>query len=81
MIEITVSDVQARVIAESSPPFVVVDSTGKRLGQITPIDAEAAAEPGISAEEWAEIKRRMATPGPGYTTKQVLDHLRTLQGK
>ena len=81
MIEITVSDVQARVIAESTPPFVIVDSRGKRLGQITPIDAATAAQPAISAEEWAEIKRRMAMPGPGFTTQQVLDHLSSLESK
>ena len=81
MIEITVSDVQARVISESAPPFVIVDSKGKRLGQITPIDPETATQPAISAEEWAEIKRRMAMPGPGFTTQQVLDHLSALESK
>jgi hypothetical protein len=81
MIEITISDAQARVISESAPPFVIVDSKGKRLGQITPIDLETATQPAISAEEWAEIKRRMAMPGPGLTTQQVLDHLSALESK
>jgi hypothetical protein len=75
MIQITVSDVQARVIAESSPPFVVVDPQGKPLGQITPVDAETAAQPGISAEEWAEIKRRMQEPGEYVTYQQIKERL------
>jgi hypothetical protein len=75
MIQITVSDVQARVIAESSPPFVVVDSRGKPLGQITPVDPEIAASPGISAEEWAEIKRRMQEAGEYLTFQQIKERL------
>lgn len=81
MIEITISDLQARALAESAPPFVIVDSKGRRLGQITPIDPGSETQPAISAEEWAEVKRRMATPGPGFTTQQVLDHLSALEGK
>jgi hypothetical protein len=81
MIEITLSDDQARIISESAPPFVIVDSKGRRLGQITPIEPVTETQPAISAEEWAEIKRRMAMPGPGFTTQQVLDHLSALEGK
>jgi hypothetical protein len=79
VIQITVSDVQARVIAESSPPFVVVDPQGKALGQITPVDPEIAAGAGISAEEWAEIQRRMANDdGTRYTLAEVMERVRAL---
>ena len=79
MIQITVSDVQARVITESSPPFVVVDPQGKPLGQITPVDPQTAAGPGISAEEWAEIKRRMANDdGTRYTLAEIMERVRAL---
>jgi len=79
MIQITVSDVQARVIAESSPPFVVVDPQGKPLGQITPVDPETATQPGISAEDWAEIKRRMANDdGTRYTLAEIMERVRAL---
>ena len=75
MIQITVSDLQARAISESSPPFLVVDPQGKPLGQITPVDAETAAKPAISAEEWAEIQRRMREPGEYVTFQQIKERL------
>lgn len=75
MIQITVSDLQARVISESSPPFLVVDPHGKPLGQITPVDAETAGKPAISAEEWAEIQRRMREPGEYVTFQQIKERL------
>ena len=75
MIQITVSEVQARVIAESSPPILVVDPQGKALGQITPVDPATAAQPSISAEEWAEIKRRMQEPGEYLTFQQIKERL------
>lgn len=75
MIQITVSDAQARVIAESTPPFLVVDRQGKALGQITPIDPASAAALGIPAEEWAEIQRRMREPGEYVTFQEIKDRL------
>jgi len=78
MLQVTVSDEQARMISEASTPIVIVDTKGRALGQITPVDQETAVQPAISAEELAEIKRRMEMPGPGYTTQEVLDHLQSL---
>jgi hypothetical protein len=34
--------------------------------------------PSISDEELAELKRRMNEPGPGKTTKELLDYLQSL---
>ena len=77
MTQITVSAELARAIAESPPPIVLVDPQGRKLGQMTQI--EAAAEAKISDEEWAEIKRRMANDdGTRYTWAEVKDYLRTL---
>jgi hypothetical protein len=79
MIQITVSDVEARAISEASPPFVIVDPQGKPLGQITPVDPDIAARAAMSAEEWDEIKRRMAEDdGTRYTWAEVKEYLRTL---
>ena len=35
--------------------------------------------PGFSLEEIAEAERRTEGPGPWYTTKEVLEHLRALE--
>lgn len=78
MIQITVSDVEAFAITESTSPVVIVDSRGRPLGQITPLDPEVAAQVGISAEDWAEIKRRMREPGEYVTYEQIKERLRQL---
>jgi hypothetical protein len=75
MIQITVSDEQARVISEASPPCLVVDRQGKTLGQITPIDPTALAKPQIPADVWAEIQRRMREPGEYVTFEQLKERL------
>ena len=79
MIRITVSDLEARAIAEAAPPFVIVDPNGKPLGQITPIDPKIATCAAMSPEEWDEIKRRMAEDdGTRYTWAEVKEYLRSL---
>jgi hypothetical protein len=75
MIEITLSDAQSRVVAESSPPFLVVDSKGNAVGQITPVSSDMAKQPRISAEDWAEVKRRMQSPGQYFTFEQIKQRL------
>jgi hypothetical protein len=77
MTQITLSDELARQISEASAPIVLVDSRGRKLGQLAPLSAEQAEH--LSDEELAEIKRRMATDnGIRYTTAQVLQYLREL---
>lgn len=78
MTHITVSDEQARLISEASAPIVFVDVRGRELGKLDRSAASARSAPEMSDEELAEIKRRMQTPGPGKTTKELLDHLMTL---
>jgi hypothetical protein len=79
MIQITVSDVEARAIAEGAPPFVIVDPQGKPLGQITPVDPKIATYAAMSPEEWDEIKRRMAEDdGTRYTLAEIMQRLRAL---
>lgn len=69
MIQITLSDEQARTLAESTPPVLVVNSQGNTLGQITPIDQEAIVRAMMPPEKWEELQRRMSQPGE-YTTLQ-----------
>jgi hypothetical protein len=77
MTQITLSDDQTRQLSEASAPIVFVDSRGRKLGELSSVDRDTSEET-ISDEELAEIKRRMASPGPGYTTKEVLAHLHSL---
>jgi hypothetical protein len=79
MIQITLTDVEARALAEAAPPFVVVDPQGKPLGQITPVDPKIETYAAMSPEEWEEIKRRMAEDdGTRYTWAEVKEYLRSL---
>lgn len=79
MIQIAVNDEEALAISESSTPVVIVDSRGRALGQIGPVDAETATQPGIPVERWAEIRRRMANDdGTRYTLAEIMDCVRAL---
>ena len=72
-----VSDDQARAIAESPSQVVFVDGRGRELGRLIP-SAEAIKAPTLSDEEIAELRRRMKSPGPGKTTKELLDYLQSV---
>lgn len=86
MVQITVSDDLARQIAGAPLPIVLVDSQGRKLGQISraiapTVGTEAQAD---SAEnEWSEAKRQMEIfrreGGTFYTTQEVLSHLESLE--
>jgi hypothetical protein len=74
MIRIVVDSEQAKAIVDSKETVEVCDKSGKVLGTLKP--------PALfSSDEIAEAKRRLAEPGPRYTTEQVLEHLRSLEAK
>lgn len=82
MVQITVSDDLARQIAGAPLPIVLVDSQGRKLGQIAPtVGAEAQAD--SAEDEWSEAKRQMEIfrreGGTIYTTQEVLSHLESLE--
>jgi len=83
MIQLTLSDEQAQLIAGETAPIDLVDSSGRMLGRIMPTLSAADQVPELSPEELAEIKRRMvdakAGKGKFYTTQEVLEHLRSLE--
>jgi hypothetical protein len=88
VVQITVSDEFARQIADSPFPIVLVDSRGRKLGQVTDLDAASArrdSDGGVADDEWAEAKRRMEDAkrhgGTFYTTKEVLEHLKSLESE
>ena len=69
MIQIVLSDEQAKVLQAATDAVEIRDSHGKLLGYISPPPSDA---------ELAAAKRRLESDGPWYTTDQVLDHLRSL---
>ena len=72
-----VNDEQARLIAGATLPIIVTDASGRQLGKLEPLSPNIAIPP-LSREELEELRRRMASPGPGKTTKEVLDRLKSI---
>jgi hypothetical protein len=66
MREVVASDDLLQAIAESGGDIRFVNAQGVVLGRF---------EPELTAEELAEIRRRLASPEPRYTTDQVLERL------
>jgi hypothetical protein len=66
MRDIVVSDELCRAIAEAGGEVRLVTAQGEVLGRF---------EPELTPEELTEIRRRMASGEPRYTTRQVLDRL------
>jgi hypothetical protein len=84
MTQITVSAEIALAIAQSTLPIVLVDPQGRTLGQMTMVNDSSVVEATHAEEdEWAEAKRRMEQAkregGKFYTTKEVLEHLKSLE--
>ena len=70
MIEIVLTDEQAKVVTGALGPVSVRDANGRLIGRL---------EPKWTPELIAELKRRAASPGPWYTGEQVQARLRALQ--
>ncbi len=69
MPHIVVDDRQARIISDAGQTVEIRDQQGNRLGYV--------AHP-LSDEDIAVAKRRLQSDEPRFTTRQVLDHLRSL---
>jgi hypothetical protein len=79
MVQITVTDELARAIAEAGTLVTLVDSRGRAVGQIAPIDSKTVVPLGMTEDHWEEIQRRMAEDdGTRYTWAEVREHLRSL---
>ena len=70
MQHLVVSDEQARIISQTDSEIEIRDRNGKHLGYVAH---------GFSDEEIAIAKERMASDEPRHTTREVLDHLRSLE--
>jgi hypothetical protein len=84
VVQITVSDEFARQLAGAAFPIVLVDSRGRKLGEVTPLPVPpATVESNCAEDEWSEAKRQMdiyrREGGNFYTTREVLEHLKSLE--
>ena len=66
MHDIVVSDDFVKVLSETGGQIRFLSARGEVLGRF---------EPELTAEELAEIRRRLASDEPRYTTKQMLERL------
>jgi CRISPR/Cas system-associated endonuclease Cas1 len=66
MHDIVVSDDFVKALAESGGEIRFLNAQGEVLGRF---------EPELTADELAEIRRRLASDEPRYTTKQMLERL------
>ena len=72
MNHIIVDDQQARIISEATGSVEIRDLQGRHLGYV-------AQE--FTDEDIVLAKQRLASDEPRYTTREVLDHLRSLEHK
>jgi hypothetical protein len=68
MLEIVLTDEQAKVVATALKPVQVRDQRGNVLGTITPAWTEA---------DIAEAKRALASDQPRYSFAEVMDYVRS----
>jgi len=77
MTQITLNSEQAAILAKANESVLIYLPDGSIAGllrrDMTP------KEPIFTPEEIAEAERRANSPGPWHTTKEVLDHLRSLE--
>ena len=71
MRDIVVNDELVRAITEADGNVRLVTAGGEVLGRL---------EPELSPAEMAEIRRRLASSEPRYTTREVLDRLGSAPG-
>jgi hypothetical protein len=70
MLQLVLTDEQAKIVTQAFGPLSVHDATGKVLGHLEPL---------LTPEMIAELKRRAASPGPWFTGEQVQARLQALE--
>jgi hypothetical protein len=70
MVQITVSDELARQIAGASLPLVLVDSQGRELGQVAPLDSQITEGRWVPAER---LKGLFDAPPPSGGQARISD--------
>ena len=72
MTQLFLTDEQANAIRHANGTIALCDPSGAFIGYVN-------REVHFTPEEIAEAKRRGESPGPWYTTAEVLSHLRALE--
>ena len=67
----------AEALGKATEPIRLVDEQGKLLGRFSPAADAIYASDELTAEELAEMKRRMSSPGPWYTTDEMIAYVRS----
>jgi len=68
----------ADALCRATGPIRLVDEQGNVLGNFAPA-AVAGDCNELTAEELAEMKRRAASPGPWYSTAEMIAHVQSLE--
>jgi hypothetical protein len=79
MTQITVTDELARAIAQAGSFVTLVDSNGRTIGQVTPLNSSLEGPLGMTDEHLTELERRMAEDdGTRYAFAEVIERVRGL---
>jgi len=78
MAQINLDSAQTRIALRGDSERPVLDPDGAVVGQFTPAAVDRVNGSGFSDAEIAAAKRSLNEPGPRYTTKEVLEHLRAM---
>jgi hypothetical protein len=81
MTRITLDQDLARRLHELIEPVELCDPSGKVLGMFSPQFDMSEWEPVTPEATEEELDRRARSPGPWYTTEEVLEHLKNLDKK
>jgi hypothetical protein len=72
MTTIAIPSALADVLRRATLPARLVDEHGTVLGSFAPLGQRDSE---LSPEELAELKRRMTSPGPRFSTEEVLAYI------
>jgi hypothetical protein len=83
MIQIVLNDEQVEILNRAREPVNVVDRSGRDLGRVIPPQCSQAKPAKILDPDIAVALQRIEDSKQGkgvfYTTKEVLDHLQSLE--
>jgi len=81
MVQIVLNDEQAEILSHACEPVIVVDRSGRTVGELAPLPHDSAKSGESLDLDVATALERMeqAKRGKGifYTTTEVLDHLQS----
>lgn len=68
----------AEALGKATEPIRLVDDEGNLLGSFAPATAGGRADD-LTAEEIVEMKRRLASPGPWYSTDEMIAYMQSAE--